>query len=164
MSGGSIYNAVRASHSLGIHQISPTQSAFSRSTINSITKSDLRDATRHRRGFAIFTSVLFGITTIFLLILQIGNVSNTRVLGDLFMFRIDVSNIIPSSGPSTNTQNTAARSLGLHDFYQVGLWNFCEGYNDIGITACSTPSVMFWFNPVQLIQDELLAGATGRST
>jgi len=26
--------------------------------------------------------------------------------------------------------NSIARSLGLHDFYQVGLWNYCEGYND----------------------------------
>lgn len=32
--------------------------------------------------------------------------------------------------PNSRLLNSVARSLGLHDFYQVGLWNFCEGYND----------------------------------
>jgi hypothetical protein len=50
--------------------------------------------------------------------------------------------------------------LGLHDFYQVGLWSFCEGYNDEGITRCSNPKTLYWFNPVQIILDELLSGAT----
>jgi hypothetical protein len=64
----------------------------------------------------------------------------------------------------------------LHDFYQVGLWNFCEGYDDEqvpvhshrlreltlhrGVTHCSKPQNLYWFNPVQIILSELLAGAT----
>jgi hypothetical protein len=56
--------------------------------------------------------------------------------------------------------NSLARSLGLHDFYQVGLWNFCEGYNNEGITHCSTPTSLYWFNPVEILLNELLAGAT----
>jgi len=56
--------------------------------------------------------------------------------------------------------NSLARSLGLHDFYQVGLWNFCEGYNDEGITHCSAPQTLYWFNPVEILLNELLAGAT----
>ncbi|KAF4627945.1 hypothetical protein G7Y89_g10210 [Cudoniella acicularis] len=56
--------------------------------------------------------------------------------------------------------NSLARSLGLHDFYQVGLWNFCEGYNDEGITYCSSPQSLYWFNPVEILLNELLSGAT----
>jgi len=56
--------------------------------------------------------------------------------------------------------NSLARSLGLHDFYQVGLWTFCEGYNDEGITHCSHPQNLYWFNPVEILLSELLAGAT----
>jgi hypothetical protein len=162
MSSGPIYNAVRASGSTAVHQISPTASQFSGTTMNTLSKSDLRDATRHRKGFAIFTAFLFFVTLVFLIIIQIGNVSNMKVIGELYMFKVDVSNIIPQSAGDRTLQNTAARSLGLHDFYQVGLWNFCEGYNDQGITACSKPSVFFWFNPVQIILDELLQGATGK--
>jgi hypothetical protein len=63
------------------------------------------------------------------------------------------------------------------------LWNFCEGYNDEfvpllplplplplelaqeltprrGITHCSKPKNLYWFNPVQIILGELLYGAT----
>lgn len=147
MSSGPIYNAVRASGSTAVHTVSPTTSTFSGSTMGGLSKADLRDATRHRKGFAIFTSVMFFIAMCFLVILQVGNVSN-KVVADLYMFKIDVSKIVPEG----------AKSLGLHDFYQVGLWNFCEGFNDKGITACSKPSVFFWFNPVQIIVDEMLQG------
>ena len=30
--------------------------------------------------------------------------------------------------PNASLINSIAQSIGLHDFYQVGLWNFCEGY------------------------------------
>jgi hypothetical protein len=56
--------------------------------------------------------------------------------------------------------NSLARSLGLHDFYQVGLWDFCEGYMDEGITYCSHPRALYWFNPVEILLNELLSGAT----
>ena len=56
--------------------------------------------------------------------------------------------------------NSLARSLGLHDFYRVGLWNFCEGYLDEGITFCSRRQSFYWFNPVEILLNELLAGAT----
>ena len=168
---GPIYNAVRHSAanagpapSTAVNQVSPTTSTFSGSTMaNSITKRDLRDATRHRKGFAIFTSVLFFITLIFLIIIQIGSVSSVVGLRDLYFFKIDVANIVPASVPNYKLVNSLARSIGLHDFYQVGLWNFCEGYNNEGITACSKPVIMYWFNPVQIILDELLEGATSKS-
>ena len=52
------------------------------------------------------------------------------MLGDIYFFKLDLANIIPNSAPSLTLMNSIARTLGLHDFYQVGLWNFCEGYDD----------------------------------
>jgi hypothetical protein len=53
------------------------------------------------------------------------------VLGESYFLKIDVSNILPSTSPEDAILvNSIARSIGIHDFYQVGLWNFCEGYND----------------------------------
>jgi hypothetical protein len=110
----------------------------------------------------------------------IGNTSDKPVLRNVFFFRLDLSNIIPSSVQNASLINSIAQSIGLHDFYQVGLWNFCEGYDyesvppllspsslqssltdpGSGITACSTPQKLFWFNPVEVIMNELLSGAT----
>jgi len=82
------------------------------------------------------------------------------VIRDTWFFKLDLTNIIPASVDGITLMNSLARSLGLHDFYQVGLWSFCEGYNDEGITKCSSPKTLYWFNPVAIILDELLAGAT----
>jgi hypothetical protein len=83
------------------------------------------------------------------------------VLRNTYFFQLNLSDIIPASTPSDITfVNSLARSLGLHDFYQVGLWNFCEGYSNEGITDCSKPQTLYWFNPVEILLNELLAGAT----
>jgi hypothetical protein len=58
----------------------------------------------------------------------IANTSNRPVLRDTYFFKLDLADIIPTSVPNANLINSIARSIGLHDFYQVGLWNFCEGY------------------------------------
>lgn len=50
------------------------------------------------------------------------------VLTDIYLFRLIVADIIPLSVANAQLLNTIARSLGLRDYYQVGLWNFCEGY------------------------------------
>lgn len=61
---------------------------------------------------------------------MIGNTSDKPGLNGLWFYKLDLSDIIPQSVPNAVLINSIARSLGLHDFYQVGLWNFCEGYND----------------------------------
>ncbi|KAL3480082.1 SUR7/PalI family-domain-containing protein [Aspergillus californicus] len=111
---------------------------------------------RHR----ILRSFLHLIAFIFLLLVVIANVSNRPVLRDTFFLKIDLSDIIPLSIPNAVFINSIARSIGLHDFYQVGLWNFCEGYNNEGITFCSKPKTLYWFNPVEIILSELLSGAS----
>ncbi|MCJ1435490.1 hypothetical protein MMC27_004864 [Xylographa pallens] len=167
---GPIYNAVRRSQGSQASTVvgsqhSPTASTFSDpKAANYLTKADLRAGTKHRKRFAIATSVFFFIALVMLILVQIGNLSNNHVLGDLYFFKIDTTNIILAD-PGTNSklQQSIAESSGLHDFYQVGMWNFCEGYNDVGITACSRPALMYWFNPVQIILDELLNGKQGPS-
>ncbi|KAI9376805.1 SUR7/PalI family-domain-containing protein [Aspergillus egyptiacus] len=108
----------------------------------------------------ILRSLLHLIAFIFLLLVVIGNISNKPVLREIYFLRIDLSNIIPLSVPNAVFINSIARSIGLHDFYQVGLWSFCEGYNNEGVTFCSEPKTLYWFNPVEIILSELLAGAS----
>ncbi|KAH8671123.1 SUR7/PalI family-domain-containing protein [Xylariales sp. PMI_506] len=123
----------------------------------------LKRATRTRRN-AIFVSCFsYLLAVIFLILVEIGNTSGTKVLGDIYFFKLDLSDILATSLPSSTSltlTNSIARSLGLHDFYQVGLWNFCEGYDTDGITSCSKPESLYWFNPVEILQSELLAGAS----
>jgi len=90
----------------------------------------------------------------------VGNTHNSSALTSIYFFKLELADIIPQSSPNANLINSIARTIGLHDFYQVGLWNFCEGYNDVGVTYCSKPQNFYWFNPVEVLMNELLAGAT----
>ncbi|KAF7180122.1 hypothetical protein CNMCM7691_009288 [Aspergillus felis] len=108
----------------------------------------------------IIRSLLYLIAWIFLLLVVIGNVSDKPVLRETYFLKIDLSNIVPLSVPNAVLINSIARTIGLHDFYQVGLWGFCEGYMDSGITHCSKPKTLYWFNPVKILLSELLAGAS----
>lgn len=108
-------------------------------------------------------SLLHLLSLVFLILVLIGNTHNRAVLRDTYFLKINLSNIIPRSVPNAVLINSIARSIGLHDFYQVGVWNFCEGYDDgSGITYCSTPRKLYWFNPVEILLNELLAGATSQ--
>lgn len=105
-------------------------------------------------------ALLYLIAWIFVVLVGIGNVANKPVLRSTYFLYLDLSNIIPLSVPNAVLINSIARSIGLHDFYQVGLWGFCEGYSDEGITNCSKPKTLYAFNPVDIIVNELLAGAS----
>src|SRR4051812_24430771 len=91
---------------------------------------------------------------------MIGNVNTKAVIRSTWFFELNLTNILPASAENIVLINSLARSLGLHDFYRVGLWNFCEGYNDQGVTHCSKPKALYWFNPFKILLNELLAGAT----
>lgn len=121
---------------------------------------DIKRATRNRRNAIIIASAFYFLSIIFLILVEIGNTANKPVLRDMYFYKLDLTDIIPASVPNAVLINSIARSLGLHDFYQVGVWNFCEGYNDEGITYCSTPQKLYWFNPVEVLTNELLAGAS----
>ncbi|KAI5462425.1 SUR7/PalI family-domain-containing protein [Mariannaea sp. PMI_226] len=112
-----------------------------------------------RRNTAIAASIFYFLSIPFLILVIIGNTYKNNILDDIYFFRLDVSQVIPISVENSNLLNSVARSLGLHDFYQIGIWNFCEGYDDEGVTFCSHPKQWFWFNPVEVLVSELLAGA-----
>jgi len=111
-------------------------------------------------GLRIFTVALYLIATIFLILVEIGNINDNPVIRSTYFLKISLADIIPLSYPNAIFINSIAQSIGLHDFYQVGLWNFCEGYNGEGITYCSPTKTLYWFNPVEIILNELLAGAS----
>ncbi|KAF4464407.1 SUR7 [Fusarium albosuccineum] len=113
----------------------------------------------HRRNTATAASIFYFLSIPFLILVIIGNTHINGTLNDIYFFQLDVSQVIPISVENSNLLNSVARSLGLHDFYQVGLWNFCEGYLDEGVTFCSEPKQFYWFNPVEILVSELLAGA-----
>ncbi|KAI9754678.1 MAG: hypothetical protein M4579_004583 [Chaenotheca gracillima] len=121
---------------------------------------DVKRATRARRNALIFAAVCFALSVIFMILVEIGNTYVRPVLNDIYFLKLDVSNIIPQSVPDATLINSIARTLGLHDFYTVGLWNYCEGYNTNGVTQCSSPRPLYWFNPVSILLGELLSGAT----
>ncbi|KAI1140506.1 SUR7/PalI family-domain-containing protein [Hypoxylon sp. FL0543] len=121
----------------------------------------LKRGTRTRRNAIVVSCFCYLVAVVFLILVEIGNTKGTKVLGDIYFFKLDLSDILPQSAPTSLTlQNSIARTLGLHDFYQVGLWNFCEGYETDGITHCSTPTTLYWFNPVEILMSELFAGAS----
>ena len=125
-----------------------------------LSRRTLHGLTARRKHFAVFTSLLLFISFIFLILVEIGNIKNRTVLRDIYFFKLNVSGIIPTIVTNPAFVNSFAQSIGLHDFYQVGLWNFCEGYISEGITGCSTPKTLYWFNPVEILVSELLSGAT----
>ncbi|KAJ9642438.1 hypothetical protein H2199_004819 [Coniosporium tulheliwenetii] len=125
-----------------------------------LSKAQIKRATKTRKTFALLSAFFLFISVIFLVLVEIGNTYNRPVLRDIYFIKLDLSHVVPSSVPNAPLLNTIARTLGLHDFYQVGLWGFCQGYDNEGITNCSPPKTLYWFNPVEIIMNSLLAGAT----
>jgi len=110
-------------------------------------------------GLRIFTVFIYLVAVIFLILVEIGNIKNKAVIKNTYFLRVNLADIIPESVPNAVLINTIAQSLGLHDFYQVGLWNYCAGYEGQGITYCSPTKALYWFDPVSIIMSELLVGA-----
>jgi len=131
-----------------------------RTLMDEPSKAQIKRATRTRFVFALISSFLLLLSVIFMILVEVGNTSTGNYEASTYFIRLNLTNIIPTTVPDSGIINSIAQSLGLHDFYQVGLWNFCEGYNAQGVTDCSKPQTLYWFNPVQIILNELLAGAT----
>lgn len=122
-------------------------------------------AIRRRKIPALLASLSTFISIIFTILVLLGSTDDSSpVLSSIYFLRIDVSNIIPRSFPNAVLVNSIAQTLGLRDFYQVGLWNYCEGYKDTGVTHCDPPQALYSFNPVKILLSQLLAGAESEST
>ena len=139
---------------------SSSDNAFSVHNDLSAPESNDRLRTRTRSVFALISSLLFLVALVFIILIEIGNTSASQpVLNSIYFLKLDLSHVIALSVPQAQLINSIARTLGLHDFYQVGLWNYCQGYGD-EVSDCSKPKAMYWFDPVEIILSELLAGAT----
>ena len=110
--------------------------------------------------FRLYSIISYTLSLVFQILVIIGNINSSVVIRSTYFLRIDLSNIIPESVPNSVFINSIARTLGLHDFYQVGLWSYSEGYDNDGITYFSSPRALYWFDPVSIILNELLRGAT----
>lgn len=129
------------------------------------SKAQLKRATRTRLIWALITSFLLLVSLVFVILVELGSTnSGQSSLTNIYFINLDLSEIVPISVPDATLINSIARTLGLHDFYRVGLWGFCEGYNGEGVTYCSPPQTLYWFNPVEILQSELLAGASSTKT
>lgn len=111
-------------------------------------------------GLRAVVAIMYILSLVFLILVEIGNINNNPVIRSTYFLRINLANVIPNTIPNAVFINSIARSIGLHDFYQVGLWNYCEGYMNEGITHCSESKTLYWFNPVKIIVNQLLAGAS----
>ena len=117
---------------------------------STLTRPNLRKATKVRKAFSISASVSSFLSLIFLILVSpprpdpvpparpltpsqvlIGNTYDKAVLRNLYFFKLDLADIIPTTVPNARLINSIAQTIGLHDFYQVGLWNFCEGYENV---------------------------------
>lgn len=128
------------------------------------TQTQIKRATRTRLIWSCLTSFFLLISVVFMILVEVGDTSAAQhVTTNIYFLKIDLTNIIPTSVPNSVLINSIAQTLGLHDFYTVGLWGFCEGYNQQGVTGCSKPQTLYWFDPVTIIVNELVSGATSES-
>lgn len=108
----------------------------------------------------LVVAVSYTFSLVFLILAIIGNINNDPVIRSTYFLNVNISDIILQSVPDVAFVNSIAETVGLHDFYQVGMWSYCEGYNGQGITSCSSPRLLYWFDPVEILLRELLKGAT----
>lgn len=73
-----------------------------------------------RRNTAIVASVFYLIALPFLILVLVGNTHINSTLNKIYLFKLDVSHVIPISVNNSQLLNSVARSLGLHDFYTPG--------------------------------------------
>lgn len=127
------------------------------------TPAQIKRATRTRWIWALLSALLLLISVIFLILVEVGNIGDRAVSRDTYFISIDLSHIVPVSVPNSLLINSIAQTLGLNDYYHVGLWNYCAGNIGTGLQYCSKPTTLWWFNPVEIIQSQLLAGASSKS-
>ncbi|KAI5801468.1 SUR7/PalI family-domain-containing protein [Peziza echinospora] len=120
----------------------------------------LNPSTSVRRHTILFATICVLISIIFTILVLVGNTYNIPVINNIYFLRLDLSHLIPDSVPDNGRINSIAQSLGLSDFYQVGIWGYCEGLNDEGVTYCTKPKHWYWFDPVEIIEGQLFQGAT----
>ncbi|CAK7216327.1 hypothetical protein SCUCBS95973_002775 [Sporothrix curviconia] len=123
-------------------------------------------ATRIRRYLTGICCALYLIATVLLIVAQTGSTNARQPSTDIFLFRFNLSVLFDESyGSGLNISDLAlseatADSLGLHNYYQAGLWGYCVGDSVSDFTSCSRPRLFYWFNPVAILLSEMLNTST----
>lgn len=126
------------------------------------------------RIVCIFTPYVLTIASLICIILVgLGCTDkHSGTLNDLYFFRADLQNLTLSSSAQSSISNAlsaegvnasssdlssllnqAKNALQLKDFYDVGLFGYCDGNvtkNNFDTTYCSKAKAAFWFNPVEV--------------
>ncbi|RPB00494.1 hypothetical protein L873DRAFT_770400 [Choiromyces venosus 120613-1] len=86
--------------------------------------------------------VLFTLSSFLLHILVlIGSTSNSPFLRSLYFLRLQDQSHTP----------------GVSQFFQVGLWNHCEG-SEGKVSGCDAPKEFWWFDPMEEMVEGLFGG------
>ncbi|KAK9481376.1 actin cortical patch SUR7/pH-response regulator pali [Lipomyces japonicus] len=84
----------------------------------------------------------------------LGNLTANGILSKLYFLRVNISDLkIEVDG-----QSYAISDNALPDFYQAGIWNYCQGTisdNVYNVTSCTKSKGLFAFNPISIIEDQL---------
>ena len=141
------------------NQIANNQAAYA----EALSPAQIKRATRARLSWALLSSFFLLVALVFLILVEVGDTAIGSVVNNIYFLNLNLSNIVPQSVPNAVLINSVAQTLGLHDFYTVGLWGYCEGYFNQGVTSCSKPRTLYWFNPVEILLSQLLNGASSMS-
>lgn len=140
---------------------------FERSLPRGSRPSEMHKAPIRRRKqitiAAEFCTVVYLVATALVLL---GNTHLNGVLDTIYFLKLDTSSLyLPQDSPAMESiirYITDLNGAKLAHFYQVGLWNYCEGYEDKGITYCSEPTVTHYFNPVEMMISKALPAKYGK--
>ncbi|KAK9318552.1 actin cortical patch SUR7/pH-response regulator pali [Lipomyces starkeyi] len=104
-------------------------------------------------SFPYFFTIAALVLTIFVII---SNLEDHGILSKLYFMRLNTQNL--SVTVQSNTVTAASINPSFPDFFQVGLWNYCQGTisdNVYTITNCSATHGLFYFNPISIIEQNL---------
>ncbi|KAG9601798.1 hypothetical protein KCV04_g19274, partial [Aureobasidium melanogenum] len=90
--------------------------------IDGPTKEQLKRATRTRMIWALISSFFLLLTVIFMILVEVGCTGTGSVKSSIYFININLTNVFPESVPDSAIINSIAQTIGLHDFYHVGLW------------------------------------------
>ncbi|KGO75206.1 Actin cortical patch SUR7/pH-response regulator PalI [Penicillium italicum] len=128
------------------------------------------------RVACIFTPYVFTIASL-ICIIMVGlgcTKASSSTLNNLYFIRLDLSNISSGSALTSEitdrlndagitdvtaeevsaTIKTLQSDAKIADFYDIGLWGYCEGNstnNKDTVSSCTDPKAQFYFNPASVL-------------
>ncbi|OLL22360.1 SUR7 family protein pun1 [Neolecta irregularis DAH-3] len=113
-----------------------------------------------RTVFTLLPLVMSVLATICLVFVMVGDTKPSNPSHNIYFLRVNTTNIVATKAPASVSVSTIARSIGLHDFYTVGLWGYCQGDLISNTITCSDPHAFYNFNPIDIFQQQVLKGYT----